>query len=78
MIFLSLIYLIYKKEIFIKIMLLNYISGLIILIISTMSLHSFNSSYIDIAIIYVLLSFTTSIGFLNYFKIKNKKKEKDE
>ena len=74
-ILMSIIALIFNKEIFTKILFLNYISGLVILLISIISLYPYKSSYIDIAIIYAILSFIASVGFLNYFKIKKDRKD---
>ena len=74
-ILISIIALILNKEIFTKILFLNYISGLVILLISIISLYPYKSSYVDIAMIYAILSFIVSIGFLNYFKIKNDRKD---
>jgi multisubunit Na+/H+ antiporter MnhF subunit len=71
----SIIALILHKDIFIKILFLNYISGLVILLISIISLYLYKNSYIDIAIIYAILSFIASVGFLNYFKIKKERKD---
>jgi len=50
---------------------LNYISGLIIVLICMMSLYSHNNFYIDIAIIYAILNFIASFAFANYLTNKN-------
>ncbi len=69
---------IFVKDKFTKIMVLNYISGLVILIISALSLNIYRSFYLDIAIIYVLLSFIASLAFYRYLKKENKKNDKKE
>ena len=76
--FVSTIALLTNKELFTRILFLNYISGMSVLMISALSLYSYNSSYIDIAIIYVLLSFIASFAFLHYFKFRSKNKDKHD
>jgi multisubunit Na+/H+ antiporter MnhF subunit len=75
-ILLGIIALIFNKDIFTRILFLNYISGIAILLICTISIYPYNSSYIDIAIIYSLLSFIASLGFLNYYKNRNNQADK--
>lgn len=54
-----------------KILLLNSLASLVSLFICTLGTIQVNSVYIDIAIIYFLLSFVSNIAYLKYF-IKNK------
>jgi multisubunit Na+/H+ antiporter MnhF subunit len=77
-IFFSVLYMSFARDKFTKIMVLNYISGLMILLIAALSLNFHRSFYLDIAIIYILLSFIASLAFSGYFKRDNKKHEKKE
>ncbi|NRB11219.1 MAG: cation:proton antiporter [Rickettsiaceae bacterium] len=61
------------KDIFTKILFLNSSTSIISLFICLLGSIKVNSSYLDIAIIYFLLSFVTSNAYLKYFLHKHKK-----
>lgn len=67
--FLSLItYLFVRKtDIFTKLLVLNSFTSVVSLFICCLGLYSGNSSYLDIAIIYFLLSFIATNSYLKYF-----------
>ena len=73
LIFLSLIVLlliiglIKNRNIFIKILFLNTITNIIALFICFLGTFTFNDTYVDIAIIYLLLSFIATLAYLKYF-----------
>lgn len=52
---------------FTKILLLNSLTNIVVLIICSLSMTSATASYIDIALIYILLSFIATISYLKYF-----------
>jgi len=66
------ILLIKTKNVFTKILLLNSLTSLIALFICFLGSFSINDSYIDIAIIYFLLSFIATSSYLKYFVQKKK------
>lgn len=69
MIFICLIIylLIQNVSIFTKILLLNSLTTVVSLLICFLGSFKMNSSYLDIAIIYFLLSFIASNAYLRYF-----------
>jgi multisubunit Na+/H+ antiporter MnhF subunit len=74
-IFIILLLLLSNKNIFNKILLLNSLTSLISLLICFLGSFGLNEFYIDIAIIYFLLSFIATLGYLKYFlQAKNKKR----
>ncbi|EER22201.1 MULTISPECIES: monovalent cation/H+ antiporter complex subunit F [Rickettsia] len=56
-----------KTDIFTNLLILNSFTTLASLFICCLGLYSGNSSYLDIAIIYFLLSFIATNGYLKYF-----------
>jgi len=56
-----------KTDIFTKLLILNSFTSLVGLFICCLGLYLGNSSYIDIAIIYFLLSFIATKSYLKYF-----------
>jgi len=61
-------YLFIKKiDIFTKLLILNSFTSLVSLFICCLGLYLGNSSYLDIAIIYFLLSFIATNSYLKYF-----------
>ncbi len=62
-----------QKDIFTKILFLNSSTSIVALFICFLGSIKVNSSYLDIAIIYFLLSFVTSNAYLKYFLLKHKK-----
>ena len=75
-IFLFSVFLVWKtflqKDIFIKLLFLNSSTSLIALFICFLGTYKVNSSYIDIAIIYFILSAITTSAYLKYFLQKHK------
>lgn len=75
-IFLFSVFLVWKtflqKDIFIKLIFLNSSTSLIALFICFLGTYKVNSSYIDIAIIYFILSAITTSAYLKYFLQKHK------
>lgn len=63
---------IFEKDIFNKILYSNCITSLGALFICLLGSFKANSSYIDIALIYILLSFAASLAYLRYFQYKYK------
>ncbi|XVN42390.1 MAG: monovalent cation/H+ antiporter complex subunit F [Candidatus Rickettsia vulgarisii] len=59
--------LIKDRNIFIKILLLNNLTSIVSLFICFLGSYKMNNSYLDIAIIYFLLSFIASSAYLKYF-----------
>ena len=59
--------LIQNVSIFTKILLLNSLTTVVSLLICFLGSFKMNSSYLDIAIIYFLLSFIASNAYLRYF-----------
>lgn len=57
-----------SKEILVKLLFLNSMTSVAALFICVLGSFYFNDSYIDIALIYFLLSFVASIAYLNYIK----------
>lgn len=60
--------LIKDRNVFIKILLLNNLTSIVSLFICFLGSFKMNSSYLDIAIIYFLLSFVASSAYLKYFR----------
>lgn len=56
-----------KTGIFTKLLILNSFAALVSLFICCLGLYLGNNSYLDIAIIYFLLSFIATNGYLKYF-----------
>jgi multisubunit Na+/H+ antiporter MnhF subunit len=62
------VYLLLKNNnIFTKILLLNSLTSVVTLFICFLGSFKVNNSYLDIAIIYFLLSFIASSAYLRYF-----------
>jgi len=57
-----------NKDVFTKLLVLNSLTSVITLFICFLSTFKANSSYIDIAIIYFILSFIAGNAYLKYFK----------
>ena len=57
----------WQKDIFIKLLLLNTGTTLAALFICFLGTYKVNSSYIDIALIYFLLSVIANMAYLRYF-----------
>lgn len=70
--------LLWQKDIFTKLLLLNTGTSLASLFICFMGTYKVNSSYIDIALIYFLLSVIANAAYLKYFlpEIAQKKDKK--
>jgi multisubunit Na+/H+ antiporter MnhF subunit len=66
----GMIYLIFTKSIFNKLISLGYISNMAILMIVTMCLISGKQSYIDIALIYAAIGPLSMLVFARYIKRK--------
>jgi len=61
-----------EKEFFIKLLYVNYATNLISLFITILGTFKYNESFLDIALIYFLLSFVANKAILKYFiKCKN-------
>ncbi len=60
-----------EEELFNKILLTNVITSISSLFICFLSCFKVNSSYIDIAIIYFLLSFISVCGYARYLSYAN-------
>lgn len=58
------IYLIYTKDRFSKFLSLNMATNIAVLLIVAMSSYEYNSSFLDIALIYVLLGYISTQGLL--------------
>ncbi|ADE30097.1 monovalent cation/H+ antiporter complex subunit F [Rickettsia prowazekii] len=56
-----------SNDIFTNLLILNSCTTITCLFICCLGLYSGNSSYLDIAIIYFLLSFIATNGYLKYF-----------
>lgn len=65
-ILISFIGLLLQKDILTKFVFLNFITNLAILFIVTLGSYKYNESFIDIAIIYALLSFIASEALLRF------------
>ena len=65
--FLLCFYLFNEKDFFTKILVFNNITGIVLLLICFISTFIFNQTYLDIAIIYFLLSFVVSCAYYRYF-----------
>ena len=63
----------FQQNIFIKLLLINISTSIAVLFFCFLGLLKVNSSYIDIALIYMILSFITISSYLKYFTYKNKK-----
>lgn len=57
-----------SKGVLVKLLFLNSMTSVAALFICALGSFYFNDSYIDIALIYFLLSFIASIAYLNYIK----------
>ena len=67
-----------QKEIFTKLLFLNAGTGLASLLICFLGSYKFNNSYIDIALIYFLLSAIGTSDYLKYFLQKQQKEQQNE
>lgn len=74
LIFISLLLYIFlnNKDVFTKLLVLNSLTSVSTLFICFLSIFKANSSYIDIAIIYFMLSFIAGNAYLKYFKKQSK------
>ena len=66
-----------QKDIFIKLLFLNTGTSVAALFICFLGSFKVNSSYIDIALIYFLLSVVATSAYLKYFIQKHKKEVED-
>ena len=66
-----------QKDIFIKLLFLNTGTSVAALFICFLGAFKVNSSYIDIALIYFLLSVVATNAYLKYFMQKHKKEVED-
>ena len=66
-----------QKDIFIKLLFLNTGTSVASLFICFLGSFKVNSSYIDIALIYFLLSVVATNAYLKYFMQKHKKEVED-
>ena len=66
-----------QKNIFIKLLFLNTGTSVAALFICFLGSFKVNSSYIDIALIYFLLSAVATNAYLKYFMQKHKKEVED-
>ncbi|MEM6339302.1 MAG: monovalent cation/H+ antiporter complex subunit F [Pseudomonadota bacterium] len=66
-----------QKDIFIKLLFLNTGTSVAALFICFLGSFKVNSSYIDIALIYFLLSAVATNAYLKYFMQKHKKEVED-
>lgn len=66
-----------KTDIFTKLLILNSLTSVVSLFICCLGLYLGNSSYLDIAIIYFLLSFIATNGYLKYFVYESDKNKAD-
>ena len=66
-----------QKDIFIKILFLNTGTSLAALFICVLGTFKANNSYIDIALIYFLLSVIVTSAYLQYFLQKHQKEQND-
>lgn len=64
-----------QKEIFTKLLFLNTGTSLASLFICFLGSYKVNSSYIDIALIYFLLSVIANLAYLKYFLQKHQKEQ---
>ena len=67
----------WQKDIFNKLLFLNTGTSLVSLFICALGSFKANSYYIDIALIYFLLSVVTSSAYLKYFFYKHKRETSD-
>jgi multicomponent Na+:H+ antiporter subunit F len=65
---LGLIYLLWKKDILHRLLILGYITNVMIALICFYALLSDNHIYIDIALIYALLAPISTIAFIRFLK----------
>jgi multisubunit Na+/H+ antiporter MnhF subunit len=66
-----------QKDMFIKLLFLNTGTSIAALFICFLGSFKVNSSYIDIALIYFLLSVVATSAYLKYFMQKHKKENSD-
>ena len=66
-----------QKDVFIKILFLNTSTSVAALFICFLGSFKVNNSYIDIALIYFLLSVVATNAYLKYFMQKHKKEIND-
>jgi len=67
----------WQRDIFIKLLFLNTGTSVAALFMCFLGSVEVNSSYIDIALIYFLLSFVATKAYLKYFMHKHKKENQD-
>jgi len=67
-----------QKEVFTKLLFLNTLTSLTSLFICFLGSYKVNSSYIDIALIYFLLSVVGNLAYLKYFLQKHQKELENE
>lgn len=68
----------WQKDIFTKLLFLNSGTSLASLFICFLGSYKVNSSYIDIALIYFLLSVIATSAYLKYFLQKHQKEQNHE
>ena len=73
LIVITLLTMIYRKELFDRIILLNVVSLLIIILMCMLSIVMNIWYYLDIALIYAVLSFSGVVALCNYFSIREEK-----
>jgi multicomponent Na+:H+ antiporter subunit F len=67
-----------RESFFDKLLCINAATNLAIVIICLLGSYKYNQSYIDIAIIYGLLSYITTMAFLRFFINEQTHKTTDE
>jgi multisubunit Na+/H+ antiporter MnhF subunit len=69
---------IFRESVFDKLLCINFATNIIIVLICLIGSYKSNQSYIDIAFIYGLLSYITTMAFLRYFINKQDNNIPDE
>ncbi|MDF2965058.1 MAG: putative monovalent cation/H+ antiporter subunit [Rickettsiaceae bacterium] len=67
-----------RESLFDKLLCINSATNLVIVLICLLGSYKYNQSYIDIAIIYGLLSYITNMAFLRFFINNQNHKITDE
>jgi multicomponent Na+:H+ antiporter subunit F len=67
-----------RDSFFDKLLCINTATNLVVVIICLLGSYKYNQSYIDIAIIYGLLSYITTMAFLRFFINAQNHKTTDE
>ncbi len=66
-----------RKSVLDKLLCINMTTNLIVVLICLLSSYKFNQSYIDIAIIYGLLSYISIMAFLRFFITQHRSQNND-